>query len=104
EPKGKAVADKPLLSGRGFLFLGGARIRPQEERPESLGDSMRSRPASKHGFPAGTVSTFRWRCLAMTWTLAAAACATVPNPNVVSPLSNKLSTFNYKSHGQLILL
>lgn len=32
------------------------------------------------------------------------ACATTPNPNVVSPLSTKLSTFNYKDEGSLILM
>jgi hypothetical protein len=31
-------------------------------------------------------------------------CASTPNPNVVSPFSTKLSTFNYKDEGTLILL
>src|SRR5437867_7314518 len=32
------------------------------------------------------------------------ACASTPNPNVVSPLSAKLSTFNFKDEGSLVLL
>jgi len=36
--------------------------------------------------------------------LLSAACATTPNPNVVSPLSAKLSTFNFKDEGNLVLL
>ncbi|HEV8375825.1 MAG TPA: hypothetical protein VGR38_06265 [Candidatus Polarisedimenticolia bacterium] len=36
--------------------------------------------------------------------LVLAGCASTPNPNVVSPLSSKLSTFNYKDEGTLVLL
>jgi hypothetical protein len=36
--------------------------------------------------------------------LLAAGCASTPNPNVVSPLSTKLSTFNFKDEGSLVLL
>lgn len=36
--------------------------------------------------------------------LALGGCASTPNPNVVSPYSTKLSTFNYKDEGSLILL
>jgi len=36
--------------------------------------------------------------------LLPAACASTPNPNVVSPYSTKLSPFNYKDEGTLIFL
>ena len=36
--------------------------------------------------------------------LVLAGCASTPNPNVVSPLSSKLSTFNYKDEGAFVLL
>ena len=36
--------------------------------------------------------------------LLLSGCASTPNPNVVSPYSTKLSTFNYKDEGKLILL
>ena len=42
-------------------------------------------------------------CLAVLMTLAA-GCASAPNPNIVSPLSRKLSTFNYKDEGSLLLI
>jgi len=42
--------------------------------------------------------------LALGMGLALSGCATTPNPNVVSPYSSKLSTFNYKDEGSLILL
>jgi hypothetical protein len=42
--------------------------------------------------------------LAVLATLLAAGCASTPNPNVVSPLSTKLSTFNYKDEGTLLLM
>jgi len=35
--------------------------------------------------------------------LALGGCASTPNPNVVSPYSTKLSTFNYKDEGTLVL-
>ncbi len=46
---------------------------------------------------------------AAPWALAAllvlgAGCASTPNPQVVSPLSTKLSTFNFKDEGSLLLL
>ena len=42
-------------------------------------------------------------CLALLMTLAA-GCASAPNPNIVSPVSKKLSTFNYKDEGSLLLI
>ena len=48
-----------------------------------------------------------WRGLAagtLVWGLLLGGCASTPNPNVVSPYSTKLSTFNYKDEGALILL
>jgi hypothetical protein len=48
-----------------------------------------------------------WRMLAglsLVWGLVLGGCASTPNPNVVSPYSTKLSTFNYKDEGSLILL
>jgi len=42
-------------------------------------------------------------CLALLMTLAA-GCASAPNPNIVSPLSRKLSTFNYKDEGSVLLI
>jgi hypothetical protein len=42
--------------------------------------------------------------LAAALLFIAAGCASTPNPNVVSPVSTKLSTFNYKDEGSLLLL
>ena len=42
-------------------------------------------------------------CVALLMSLAA-GCASAPNPNVVSPFSQKLSTFNYKDEGSVLLL
>ena len=42
-------------------------------------------------------------CLALLMALAA-GCASAPNPNIVSPVSKKLSTFNYKDEGSLLLI
>ncbi|HMC83079.1 MAG TPA: hypothetical protein VKL61_07585, partial [Candidatus Polarisedimenticolia bacterium] len=65
---------------------------------------MRNRIAPRPFLPGGGVPVACSGCLALVLALMAAACATVPNPNVVSPLSGKLSTFNYKDEGKLILL
>ena len=56
---------------------------------------------------AGSGGGRGWR--AGPWCLAlllgtAAGCASAPNPNVVSPASTKLSTFNYKDEGSLLLI
>ena len=56
-------------------------------------------------FPQSEPSS--WRGLAavtLVWGLFLSGCASTPNPNVVSPYSTKLSTFNYKDEGALILL
>jgi hypothetical protein len=48
-----------------------------------------------------------WRGLAgvtLVLGLFLGGCASTPNPNVISPYSTKLSTFNYKDEGALILL
>ena len=48
-----------------------------------------------------------WRGLTagtLVWGLLLGGCASTPNPNVVSPYSTKLSTFNYKDEGALVLL
>jgi len=50
--------------------------------------------------PAGR----RGSCLALLSGLLLFGCASTPNPNVVSPYSTKLSTFNFKDEGKLILL
>jgi hypothetical protein len=42
--------------------------------------------------------------LAFLYGLLLSGCASTPNPNVVSPFSTKLSTFNFKDEGKLILL
>jgi hypothetical protein len=42
--------------------------------------------------PAALIGSLAW------------GCASTPNPNVVSPYSKKLSTFNFKEEGSLILL
>ena len=42
--------------------------------------------------------------LVFLWGLVLSGCASTPNPNVVSPFSTKLSTFNYKDEGTLVLL
>ena len=42
-------------------------------------------------------------CLALLMALAA-GCASAPNPNIVSTFSPKLSTFNYKDEGSVLLL
>jgi len=42
-------------------------------------------------------------CLALLMLLAA-GCASAPNPNIVSPFSRKLSTFNYKDEGSVLLI
>jgi len=65
---------------------------------------MRSRLAPRPFSPAGPGPVPCSGCLALVLALTAAGCATVPNPNVISPLSKKLSTFNYKDEGKLILL
>ena len=54
-------------------------------------------------FPASVRS--RILTAATAWLLLLhAGCASTPNPNVVSPYSSKLSPFNYKDEGSLILL
>lgn len=40
----------------------------------------------------------------LAWGLFLGGCASTPNPNVVSPYSTKLSTFNYKDEGALVML
>ncbi len=49
----------------------------------------------------------RWHpgplCLVLVM-IFAVGCASVPNPNVVPPFSKKLSTFNYKDEGSLVLI
>src|SRR5262245_36674049 len=42
--------------------------------------------------------------LAVLSGLLLSACASTPNPNVVTPYSTKLSTFNFKDEGKLVLL
>ena len=42
-----------------------------------------------------------WLALLMAM---AAGCASAPNPTVISPVSAKLSTFNYKDEGSLLLV
>jgi hypothetical protein len=44
----------------------------------------------------------RW--LLAAWAALAIGCATTPNRNVVTPFSAKLSPFNYKDEGNLVLL
>ena len=48
------------------------------------------------------------RCPSKYWLLLGSlvfcGCASTPNPNVVSPFSTKLSTFNFKDEGSLVLL
>ena len=51
----------------------------------------RDRPRPGRWLPAGLA-------------LLAIGCATTPNPNVVSPFSKKLSPFNYKDEGNLVLI
>ena len=60
---------------------------------------MKSRMARSR---AGARRPGLW-CLALLAGLAA-GCASAPNPNVVSPVSTKLSTFNYKDEGSLLLI
>ena len=65
---------------------------------------MRNRLAAKPLPPVGPVRVAGSRWLVLILALTLSACAGVRNPNVISPLSDKLSTFNYKDEGKLILL
>jgi hypothetical protein len=53
---------------------------------------------------SGQVSRRMLAGVSLAWGLILGGCASTPNPNVVSPYSTKLSTFNYKDEGSLILL
>jgi hypothetical protein len=57
---------------------------------------MAHRPSARSGRKS-------WRWILLLPCLLA-GCASTPNPNVVSPFSKKLSTFNYKDEGTLVLV
>ncbi|MCI0407100.1 MAG: hypothetical protein L0191_00835 [Acidobacteria bacterium] len=56
-------------------------------------------------FPESEGISWRWLAgVALAGELLLSGCASTPNPNVVSPYSTKLSTFNYKDEGTLVLI